>query len=79
MTDDLAVAEYEMLPCLELLLPGGRVRLQREEGGEGVLPRPLHFYVIPLSHSSSLSSEEIFYYSAQPFFSGSFLVVIVTI
>jgi hypothetical protein len=69
MTDDLAVAEYEMLPCLELLLPGGRVGLQREEGGEGVLPRPLHFYVILLSHSSS-SSEEIFYYSAQPFFQG---------
>ncbi len=77
MTDDLTVAEYEMLPCLELLLPGGRVRLQREEGGEGVLPRPLH-YVILSSHSSS-SSEEIFYYSAQPFFSGSFLVVIMTI
>jgi hypothetical protein len=75
MTHDLAVAEYEMLPGLELLLPGGRVRLQREEGGEGVLPRPLH-YVISLSHTSS---EEIFYYSAQPFFSGSFLVVIMTI
>ena len=39
---DLAVVEDEMSPGLQLLGPSVSVRLEGEEGREGVLPRPVH-------------------------------------